>query len=111
MNYEPNYWQVIKIVRDKETIYKLFGTWYGGYTSGDSWRLNSGIMKVEKEGHFLYFYGFSGSFYTVVNSENLYRTTSYSQSILNNMIENSMKAGVSIEILPFKTEWESLNYV
>ena len=45
--YIPDKWEVVKIPLDNnEHIYKVFGTWYGGYAASDYWRLSSGIVEV-----------------------------------------------------------------
>ena len=45
--YKPERWYVLKITpKDQNPLYKVFGTWYYGNVYGDSWRLNSGIIKV-----------------------------------------------------------------
>ena len=114
--YAPDYWQVIKIVTPTETIYKLFSSWVGGYTNGDSWKLNSGITgikKVEKVLHMTHgpktvtisyeITGYSGSVYSVPAKDNCYRTTGYTGGILQSIIDR-----IKAEILPFDTDWENL---
>lgn len=56
---KPDQWSIIKI----DDIYKVFGSWSGGYLDGDSWRLNSGIDRIEEDGDYWLFYGYSGSCY------------------------------------------------
>ena len=103
--YAPDAWQVIQISTPDETIYKLFSTWYGGYTQGDSWRLNSGITSMKKIGKVYEVNGYSGSVYTVPDHESTYRTTVYTGSVLANLIE---KSEYEIKVLPFNTDWENL---
>lgn len=50
---------------DEEPFNKVFLTQSGGFMSGDSWRLNSGIKEVIDEGSYRIFVGESGSRYKV----------------------------------------------
>jgi len=67
--YNPESWVIIKIINDKtdqddlKVLYKVFGSWRGGFADGDSWRLNSGITKVGEHDTYYTFYGASGSAY------------------------------------------------
>ena len=56
---KPDQWSIIKI----NDIYKVFGSWSGGFLDGDSWKLNSGIDRIEEDGDDWLFYGYSGSCY------------------------------------------------
>lgn len=60
--YIPDNWVVIKIKGD-DPHYRVLAGWSGGYTTGDSWRMNSGITKVEEDDGSYYFSGSSGSTY------------------------------------------------
>ena len=100
----PDKWIVVKI-GDKQPIFKVFATWYGGYTDGDSWKMNSGIVRTEVDGNYINFYGYSGSCYKC--NKNNYGTSMYSQNIINRLIEN-FKKDVSITILQEETDWENL---
>lgn len=61
--YTPDNWVILKFTLPQETFYKILAGWSGGYLEGDSWRMNSGITRVEEtDDHFL-FYGHSGSVY------------------------------------------------
>ena len=109
--YKPDYWQVIKITSTEgRVLYKVFATWCGGYLDGDSWRMNSGITAVEEDGDYLIFHGTSGSKYNVVNSDRAYRTTMYSQSVLDSMIQRCHLIGASMELLPFDTDFKEIDY-
>jgi hypothetical protein len=103
--YAPDAWQVIQISTPDETIYKLFSTWYGGYLTGDSWKLNSGITSMKKIGKVYEVTGYSGSIYRVPNHEHCYRTSVYTNSVLANLIE---KSEYEIKVLPYDTDWENL---
>ena len=66
--YSPDAWRIIKITpwpekKNQEVIYKVLAGWYGGYLDGDYWKLNSGITKIEEDGNFYVFFGYSGSSY------------------------------------------------
>jgi hypothetical protein len=60
--YNPDTWVIIKFKGD-DPHYRVLGGWSGGYLNGDSWRLNSGIVRHEFDGDYWYFYGSSGSCY------------------------------------------------
>ena len=49
--YTPDSWVVLKVKAGKGTFpfYKVLAGWSGGYLSGDSWRINSGITRVEDD--------------------------------------------------------------
>lgn len=61
----PDNWVVI-FMDGPEPHYRILAGWSGGYTTGDSWQMNSGIVKVEEdeenENYYL-FHGNSGSIY------------------------------------------------
>lgn len=61
--YNPDSFVVLKMTNKDQTFYKVLGGWSGGYLNGTSWRLNSGIERVELEGNVYKFYGASGSTY------------------------------------------------
>lgn len=78
--YNPDKWVIVKITSKKETHYRVLAGWFGGYLNGDSWRMNSGITKVEdKDSHYL-FHGYSNSIYKC--SKNSYGTNSLMASII-----------------------------
>lgn len=60
--YQPDVWVVIKLTGE-DPHYRVLGGWHGGYLGSDSWRLNSGVTKVEKGSTTWKFYGSSGSCY------------------------------------------------
>jgi hypothetical protein len=97
MNYTPDKWVVIRMETNEQAIYKVFATNYGAYTTGDSWRLNSGISKVEDLGGYYNFHGYSGSVYSC--PKNNYGTSSYTGSILAECID-CMEPKATIQILP-----------
>ena len=78
--YKPDKWVILKIKTSLGIIYKVMGGWYGGYTGSDTWRINSGITKVELEGDVYKFYGSSGSVY-LCHKDN-YGMTILMQSVL-----------------------------
>jgi hypothetical protein len=61
--HTPDNWILIKIVSPEETFYKVLAGWSGGYLDGDSWRMNSGVDRVEEDGDYYLFIGASGSVY------------------------------------------------
>lgn len=104
----PDRWVIIKITNEgKDPIYKVYGSWIGGYVDGDTWKLNSGIVKVEKEGDLYKFFGASGSCYYC--SEGAYGTgTSWTTAVLVGIIEKGNMTDSKITILPEDTDWLNL---
>lgn len=82
--YKPDYWVLLKV----GDYYKVFGSWLGGYLGSDSWRLNSGIDKVEEDEEYYHFIGFSGSVYSCAKNENVYRVSGMeSKGVYSKIIE------------------------
>jgi hypothetical protein len=108
--YQPDKFVVLKINHLKGGLgYRLFGSWGGGYLSGDSWKLNSGITKVEKVGPFLSFHGKSGSVYKV--HEEMYGVTGYTGSVLESWRLQAEEGVVSsFEVLPYDTDWVNFDW-
>jgi hypothetical protein len=106
--YSPDKWQIVKITHGDASHYRVFACWYGGYTSGDSWKMNSGITKVTEDEDFYHFEGFSGSVY--VCHKECYGSNMYGRGVLTTMMENYAKDGVFIELLPEETNFMELKY-
>ena len=107
--YIPDKWVVVKITDDMgPSIHKVFACWYGGWAGSDSWKLNSGITKVTKEGYVYSFEGSSGSTYEC--HEECYGTNFYGGGVLDDMIERAAKAGIVIEILDENVDFMEIIY-
>jgi hypothetical protein len=106
--YTPDRWCVIRIPSPKETIYKVFASWGGGYGGSDSWKLNSGITQAVLVNGAWEFEGSSGSVYRC--RAGAYGTNNYGHGVLDSMIRNAKTAGTDIEILSEDTDWAHLDY-
>lgn len=64
MDYYPENWVLVKIT-GTDPHYRIFAGWRGGFASGDSWKLNSGVTSVTQnaKSNFYEFKGASGSVY------------------------------------------------
>jgi len=94
----PDKWVILKL----PSVYKVFGTWAGGYLDGDHWQFNSGIEKVEQDEDFYYFIGFSGSCYKC-HKKRYGVATSYGLGILNKILENDQ-----VELMEDVDDWSGL---
>lgn len=97
MIIKPDFWVLLKIIHEGITFFKLFSSWKGGYLDGDSWRISSAIVEINKlEGEYKVITT-SGSIYTLFDSSS--GTTSYTQSILNNIINDAKALNYDIEVI------------
>jgi len=94
----PDRWVFLELKNKGTTIYKVFGSWAGGYLDGDRWKANSGVISVEEDDEYYYFIGYSGSCYKC--HKKCYGVmTSYSQSVLDNLIGKASEIGASIKVV------------
>lgn len=110
--YTPDRWVVISITRNKNVdirpdVYRMFGSWYGGYLGSNSWRLNSGITKMVDKGDHYEVHGNSGSVYFCYKK--CYGTSGYGAGVLNDMIDNA-KNVATIEVLPEDTDFLAIDF-
>lgn len=107
-DYIPDRWLIVKLTTNEKTHYRVFGSWYGGYTGSDSWKLNSGIVSVEYLDDRYAFSGSSGSvYYCHKNSRGI---SNYGMGVLSGMIKQSAELGTAIEILADDVDPMKLNY-
>jgi hypothetical protein len=86
----PVRWKILKIEQDGDILYKVFASWW------DSWRLNSGCVKVEDSGDSFILHGYSGSVY-VLRKDGEGTASAYTESVLNNIIQQMVAGGVDVE--------------
>lgn len=105
-NYTPDNWVIIKLDDGKDPHYRVLAGWSGGYTTGDSWRLNSGITKVEEDDGAYYFSGSSGSTYRCGKS-------AYTLRMNNAHIWNRLQElhGDKVELMPEDTDWTEMDWI
>ena len=102
--YTPDNWVILKIKGD-DPHYRVLAGWSGGYTTGDSWRMNSGITKVEETENSYLFYGSSGSCYKC-------RKSSYTLRMNNAHVWAQLQEihGDKIELMPEFTNWIEIDW-
>jgi len=106
----PEQWTILKMFNGKETYFKVYATWTGGYIGEDRWKMNSGIASVDSDDHFYYFTGASGSCYKCSKNaygimDGQYRMTSWNRGTLDTVIKNSP---IIIDIMDANTDFEKL---
>jgi hypothetical protein len=103
----PDNWVVFKIKGD-DPHYRILAGWSGGYTTGDSWRMNSGITKVEEfvDDGYYNFTGSSGSTYRCGKK-------SYTLRMNNAHIWEKLKVlhGDKVELMPEETDWINMDWI
>jgi hypothetical protein len=91
--YTPDKWIIIKGTVNNKTIFKVLAGWSGSYLEGQSWRINSGITKVEVNDDSYLFHGHSGSVYKC-------RKTGYgTNGIMNGILDQTLTIE-GVELLP-----------
>ena len=93
----PHAWVILKIPIEGKEYYKIFGSWRGGYSDGDAYKLSSGISSIEDDDTNYYFNGLSGSCYKC--PKNGYGIAgSYASYVLKSYLEKSPEVSLlSIE--------------
>ena len=100
----PDNWVVIKMKGD-EPHYRVLAGWSGGYLDGDSWRMNSGITRVENDGDCYNFHGLSGSCYSChKESYTLRMNTAHIWPRLQEL------HGAKVEMMPEDTDWMNMEW-
>lgn len=95
--YYPDKWKIVKIT-GKDPHYRVFGSWYGGFTGADSWRMNSGIESVTEAGGVYVFKGQTGSEYYC--RKNAYGASAYGESIISRYVNTSEGTFESLDKMP-----------
>ena len=104
-NYTPDNWAIVKIKTGASPLYKVLAGWSGGYLNGDSWRMNSGITRVEEDNDSFYFYGTSGSVYEC-------RKSAYGLRANNFYIWEKIRTySDDVELMDENTDWRSLDFL
>ena len=101
----PDNWVVIKMNVPEGVLYKVLAGWSGGYTTGDSWQLNSGVVSVRDAGEYLSFMGHSGSEY-ICHKE------SYGLKMNNAYVWNEIEKrhGDKVELMDENTDWLNIEW-
>lgn len=96
VTYNPDNWAIIEIKVGMGKGRKLLAGWSGGYATGDSWRLSSGITNIVIDGEFVNIYNVSGSIY-ICHREREFMSM-YMQEIYQGFLD-SKPDNATIEIL------------
>jgi hypothetical protein len=102
----PESWVLLKIT-GATPHYRVFGSWRGGFTSGDSWRMNSGVVSVTQEGDFYHFRGYSGSVY-VCHCNTYGHLGAYNNAVLHDYVQGSQGTLEVLEQMPdvMNIQWD-----
>ena len=99
--YTPDNWVVF--LSPKMKGYRILAGWSGGYLGGDSWRINSGVERVDIDDHHYLFHGYTGSVYRCHKNAYCLRPN-------NSYIWNQLKAEYQAVMLPKEIDWVNFDW-
>lgn len=102
--YKPDSWEILKF---SDNDYRVFGSWRGGYLYGDSWRINSGVVKVVESEDAYLVYGDSGSVYEC-NKKDYSCNSFYNSCVINSIIEIEINSGRAARVLSEDEAFDAL---
>ena len=80
-------WALIEVRSDAFEGHKVLASFLGGYLTTDGWRLNSGIVRIEKQEQAYLIHGVSGSVYMC--PKGAYGMSPMAESQINRIIDAS----------------------
>ena len=95
--YTPDNWVIVKISRPEGVVHKVLAGWSGGYLNGDSWRMNSGIVRAETKGDYTLFYGQSGSVYKC--HKDAQSLSALTAGVYKDLFQQAIRQGITVEIV------------
>lgn len=98
----PDGYVILKLEDGKDTIYKLFSCWYGGYLDSDTWRLNSGITKITKENDYYIVEGNTDTVYKIWEGNSI-KLSNYCSAILDELLETAKTGNVKVTLINIET--------
>lgn len=110
--YAPDRWILVKLNSKGDQHYRFLAGWYGGFTTGDSWKLSSGLVEdkltISKDGCFVSPQS-SGSCYVV--HPDTYGMSMLMMSIANSFLKEAEESNgaLTFEILEQERALEILN--
>ena len=105
MMYNPDNWVVVYF-KTENPHYRVVAGWGGGYTTGNSWKMSSGIVGVTINEDKFTFTGYSGSTYLCHKDSYCFR--------LNNAHVWDMlvkKHGDNVEIVDEFVDWKNMDWI
>lgn len=105
MEYHPDEWCLVRI-GGTHPHYRIFASWRGGYLDGDSWRLNSGITRVEQDDNYFLFYGSTGSCYKC-HRKSYGINSPYNWRVLRDYVEKSQG---TLQVFDHMPEIETIDW-
>ena len=96
--YTPDSWVVVELNDGNgNTHRRVFAGWFGGYTTGESWKMSSGIKHYTLTDDAIAFHGESGSVYKCRKAN--YGMTAYMQTIFDSFVKDTEGTNMSIKII------------
>ena len=95
--YTPDNWVIVKITRPEGIVHKVLAGWSGGYLDGDSWRMNSGIVRAEVKDDYIIFDGHSGSQYKC--HKDAQRLSMATAGIYESLRQQGEQQGIIVEMV------------
>lgn len=103
--YRPDTWVIIHLKGD-QPHYRVLAGWSGGYLTGDSWRMNSGITKCIEEDDYWLFIGSSGSTYAC--HKDMYGLRMSTAGTWNQLKETY---GDKVELMEDSWHWAEMDWI
>jgi hypothetical protein len=109
-DYIPDRWIMIRFESEETIVHKILAGWSGSYLEGQSWKLNSGVVKVEDDGQCYLFHGSSGSVYRC--HKGAYGMNMIMSDTFNRWIRNKSAGDIpfNMTMLPEDTNFMEINY-
>jgi hypothetical protein len=95
--YKPDKWVILKFKRKDNTWYRVMGSWSGGYLDGDSWRMSSGLEKIEENGNYYLMRNTSGS--TYICHKEMEGMNIIASGVFSSVQEAGIKNGTEVSII------------
>ena len=103
--YRPDNWVILKF-KGGDPHYRVLAGWSGSYIDGSSWRLNSGITKVEETEDHYDFSGYTGSTYRCGKGSYMLRMNT--AGVWAKLQE---QYGDEVEMMPEDTDWVNTDWI
>ena len=96
--YQPDRWVIVRITsKEHPQIDKVVGSWFGGYGGSDSWRMNSGIERIEEHDKYYDIHGYSGSVYKCYKESQGW--SAYTRGVIENMATQLEESGGMMKVI------------